>query len=204
MVGKGQPTLLATISQLDPIWFYGSISEVDYLRGKKVEQETGLQFTNAPLTLILADGTEHPAPGRWVFADRAVDSTTGTLRARAKFANPGGVLRPGMFARVRMVLKIDRPRILIPQRAVQELQGKHFVWVVDDAQTAAQRPVKAGMRAGSGWVIDEGLRAGERIIVEGAQKARQGAPVQPMTAEEMAQAAAAARKSGAQKSAVKE
>jgi len=203
LVGKGQPTLLATISQLDPIWFYGSISEVDYLRGLEVERRFGLRFIDVPLTLILADGSEHAEPGKWVFADRAVDTTTGTLRARAVFPNPGGALRPGMFGRVRMVLRIDRPSLLVPQRAVQELQGKHFVWVVDDAKTAMQRPVKAGVRFGSAWVIDEGLKAGERIIVEGAQKARQGAPVQPMTAEEMAQAAAA-RQAGAQKPVAKE
>jgi membrane fusion protein (multidrug efflux system) len=203
LVGKGQPTLLATISQLDPIWFYGNISEVDFLRGLEVERRFGLRFIDVPLTLILADGSEHAEPGRWVFADRAVDTTTGTLRARAVFPNPGGALRPGMFGRVRMVLRIDRPSILVPQRAVQELQGEHFVWVVDNANTATQRPVKAGVRAGSAWVIDEGLQAGERIIVEGAQKARQGAPVHPMTAEEMAQAAAE-RQAGAQKPAGKE
>lgn len=203
LVGKGQPTLLATISQLDPIWFYGNISEVDYLRGLEVERRFGLRFIDVPLTLILADGSEHAEPGKWVFADRAVDTTTGTLRARAVFPNPGGALRPGMFGRVRMVLRIDRPSILVPQRAVQELQGKHFVWVVDDAKSATQRPVKAGVRFGSGWVIDEGLQAGERIIIEGAQKARQGAPVQPMTAEEMAQAAAA-RRAGSQKPAAQE
>lgn len=196
LVGKGQPTLLATISQLDPIWFYGSISEVDYLRGLEVQRRFGLRFADVPLTLILANGAEHPEPGKWVFSDRALDATTSTLRARAVFANPEGALRPGMFGRVRMVLRIDHPSILIPQRAVQELQGKFFVWVVDDERKASQRSVEAGVRVGSAWVINEGLKAGERIIIEGGQKVGQGGVVHPLTAAEWAQAAAGAAPAG--------
>lgn len=192
LVGKGQPTLLATISQLDPIWFYCSVSEVQYLTTQREVQGTGRQVEDIPVTLILADGSEHPQTGRWVFRDRAVDAATGTLRVRAEFANPNQVLRPGMFARVRMNLKIERDSILIPQRAVQELQGKNFVWLVDAGNKAAQRPVQVGARVGSDWIIKEGLAASERIIVEGAQKAREGQPVQPMTAAQMAALAAQA------------
>lgn len=187
LVGKGQPTLLATISQLDPIWFYCNISEVDYLKGERAVRNTGQKFSQIPLTLILSDGTEHPEPGRWVFLDRAVDVTTGTLRARAEFPNPNGVLRPGMFARVRMSVETQQARILIPQRAVQELQGKYFVWVVSEDNTTSQRPVEVGDRIGSDWVIQEGLQAGERIVVEGLQKVRDGAKVQPMNAAQLAQ-----------------
>jgi len=191
LVGKGQPTLLATISQLDPIWFYGNISDVDYLRGQKIEKELGLRLDQLPLTLILPDGSEHSEPGRWVLGDTAIDTSTGTLRARAVFANPGGVLRPGMFARVRMSIDTKTPRILIPQRAVQELQGHAFVWVVSEEKKSVQRSVKVGPRVASGWIILEGLNAGERIVVEGLQKVTQGGAVTPMTAAELAQAAAA-------------
>jgi membrane fusion protein (multidrug efflux system) len=134
----------------------------------------------------------HPEQGKWVFLDRAVDAATGTLRARAQFTNPDQVLRPGMFARIRISLKTEQDSIVLPQRAVQELQGKNFVWVVDQGDVASQRPVQVGLRTGSDWIIEDGVKAGDRIIVEGIQKARQGAPVQPMTADQVAQAAAAA------------
>jgi RND family efflux transporter MFP subunit len=194
LVGKGQPTLMATISTLDPIWFYCAISEVDYLRAERKIQETGRKLGDVPVTLILADGSELPDPGRWVFVDRAVDVTTGTLRARAEFANARKVLRPGMFARARISLKTEKDSILVPQRAVQELQGKSFVWVVGDGDKASQRPVKVGAEIGSDVIILEGLKAGERIILEGVQKVRDGSPVQPSTAAQMAEAAAQAAK----------
>jgi membrane fusion protein (multidrug efflux system) len=192
LVGKGQPTLLATISTLDPIWFYCALSEVDYLRAERKVRETGRRVTDLPVTLILADGSEHPDTGKWVFLDRAVDVTTGTLRARAEFANSKNVLRPGMFARVRINLKTEKDSILVPQRAVQELQGKNFVWVVDADNKSTQRPVTPGPSIGSDVIIQEGLKPGERVIVEGVQKARHGELVQPRTAAQMAEAAQAA------------
>ncbi|MCP5519156.1 MAG: efflux RND transporter periplasmic adaptor subunit [Verrucomicrobiales bacterium] len=198
LVGRGEPTLLATISQLDPIWFYCNISEVDYLRAERKAKESGRRLGDLPVTLILADGSTHPETGRWVFLDRAVDPTTGTLRARAEFANPDKVLRPGMFGRVRITLATDRPSILVPQRAVQELQGQNFVWVVGADNTASQRPVEMGARLGGQWVVGSGLEAGERLVVEGLQKMRQGAPVQPMTAGQLAQAQAATATAGGQ------
>ena len=190
LVGKGEPTLLATISQLDPIWFYCNVSEVEYLQAERQIRESGRKIEEVPVTILLADGTEHSETGRWVFLDRAVNSTTGTLRARAEFANPDKLLRPGMFARGRMNLPAQPNSILIPQRAVMELQGNKFVWVVDAENKATQRPVTARSRLGGSWIIQSGLEPGETIIVEGQQKAREGAPVQPMTAEQMAQAAA--------------
>jgi membrane fusion protein, multidrug efflux system len=134
LVGKGEPTLLATISQLDPIWFYCAISEVDYLHAQRTANALGRQIGDLPVTLILADGSEHPEPGKWVFLDRAVDVTTGTIRARAEFSNPDGLLRPGMFARIRISLRIEGGNILVPERALAELQGKSFVWVVGARQ----------------------------------------------------------------------
>jgi membrane fusion protein (multidrug efflux system) len=192
LVGKGQPTLLATISTLDPIWFYCAISEVDFLRAERKLQESGRQLGDVPVTLILADDTELGEPGKWVFLDRAVDAATGTLRARAEFANARKLLRPGMFARVRIGLKMEQDSLLVPQRAVQELQGKTFVWLVDAASKATQRSVQVGAEVGSDVIILGGLKAGDRLIVEGVQKVREGALVQAKTAAQIAAALAAA------------
>lgn len=193
LVGKGEPTLLATISRLNPMWFYCAISEADYLHAERTAREAGRQMGELPVTLILADGSEHPEPGKWVFLDRAVDAATGTIRARAEFLNPDELLRPGMFARVRVSLKTEQGNLLVPERALVELQGKYFVWVVGPDNKAGQRPVRvAPMRIRGNAVVLEGLQAGERIVVEGLQKVREGTVVEPRTAAEMAQAAAPA------------
>ncbi|HOX56056.1 MAG TPA: efflux RND transporter periplasmic adaptor subunit [Candidatus Paceibacterota bacterium] len=191
LVGKGTPTLLATISTLDPIWFYCSVSEVEYLRAERRAVESGQRIGDLPVTLVLADGWELPYPGKWVFLDRAVDPTTGTLRLRAEFPNTKKVLRPGMFARARVNIKIEKEIIVIPERAVQELQGKSFVWVIGADNKATQRPVKVAIQVGERLLLLEGLQAGERIVVEGLQKLRDRGLVQPVTAEQLAQAAAA-------------
>ena len=192
LVGKGQPTLLATISTLDPIWFYCNVSEAQYLRGQAESRRTGKNLEDLPITLILTTGTEHPAKGKIVFLDRAVDVKTGTLRMRAAFPNPERLLRPGMFARIKVDIGTRPDSILVPERAVTELQGKNFVWVVGADNKATQRAVSVGETIGENLVILEGLKAGERIITEGLQKVSEGAPVQPMTAAQMAQAAAQA------------
>jgi len=191
LVGKGEPTLLATISTLDPIWFYCNISEVGYLKAEAESRRSGWKIMDLPVSLLLADGSVHPDKGKFVFIDRAVDVRTGTLRVRAEFANPTKVLRPGMFTRIRVELGVLTNSILVPARALTELQGKNFVWVIGEDNKAAQRPVRVERQIGEGFLIPEGLKAGERIVVEGLQKVRQDAPVQPMTAEQMAAAAAA-------------
>lgn len=197
LVGKGEPTLLATISTLDPIWFYCSVSEVEYLKAERRLAEKGRRLSDTPVTLILADGSEHSDPGRWVFLDRAVDATTGTLRARAEFPNPTKVLRPGMFARARISVKTDQDSILVPERALVELQGKYFVWVVGSDNKTSQRPVQPGsLRVGGNAVILDGLKPGERIVVEGLQKVREGTEVKPLTATEMDAATPAAKPTG--------
>lgn len=199
LVGKGEPTLLATISQVDPIWFYCAISEVDYLHADRLAREAGRKMGELPVTLILTDGTEHPEPGKWVFVDRIVDPATATIRARAEFPNPSRVLRPGMFARVRISLPTEEGNILVPERALTELQGRNFIWILDGENKARQRSVEvAPVRLGPDAVVLKGLEPGERIVVEGLQKLREGAPVKPMTAEQLAEAAAqAARQSEA-------
>ena len=184
LVGKGQPTLLATISSLDPIWFYCNVGEVEFLRAEAEAKRTGRRVADLPLTLILANGVAHPAPGKFVFLDRAVDTKTGTLRLRAEFANPTKLLRPGMFARVIVHLGARADSLLVPERAVAELQGKNFVWVIGTDSKASQRPVKVGELVGDGVLIVDGLKAGERIVVEGLQKVREGGLVTPLTAAE--------------------
>jgi membrane fusion protein (multidrug efflux system) len=191
LVGKGEPTLLATISQLDPIWFYCNVGEAQYLKADSVSRSTGRNLADLPLTLILANGSAHADKGKFVFIDRAVDTKTGTLRVRAEFPNAAKVLRPGMFARIKVDAGVRPDSILVPERAVTELQGKNFVWVIGSDNKAAQRSVKVGDQVGEGLLILEGLKAGERIVVEGLQKVREGAPVQPKTAAQMAEAAAA-------------
>ena len=193
LVGKGQPTLLATISTLDPIWFYCNVSEVQYLSAKANSRSSGLQLADLPATLLLSDGSEHQDKGKFVFIDRAVDIKTGALRVRAEFPNHEKVLRPGMFARIRVDLGVRPDSILVPERAVTELQGKNFVWVITSDNKATQRAVKVGDAVGGSFLILEGLKPGERIVLEGLQKVREDATVQPMMAQEMAMAAQAAK-----------
>jgi RND family efflux transporter MFP subunit len=191
LVGKGQPTLLVTISVLDPIWFYCNVSEVQYLKAENEARRTGKKVEDLPVTLLLADGTIHPDKGKFVFIDRVVDIKTGTLRVRAEFANSAKLLRPGMFGRIRVDLGARPNSILVPERAVAELQGKNFVWIIGQDNKATQRPVKVGGQIGSDLEILEGLKAGDRIVVEGLQKVREGAEVKPMTAAQIAEAAKA-------------
>jgi RND family efflux transporter MFP subunit len=193
LVGKGQPTLMATMSSLDPIWFYCAVSEVQYLKAENEVRRTGKQISELPVSLILADGSVHPAKGKFVFIDRAVDSKTGTLRVRAEFANAQKLLRPGMFSRIKVDLGVRPDSILVPERAVAELQGKNFVWVVGTDNKATQRAVKVGETLGENVLVTEGLKNGDRIVTEGLQKVREGAVVQPMTAAQMAEAAAQAK-----------
>ncbi len=199
LVGKGTPTLLATISKLDPIWFYCNVSEVSYLRAEAETQRTGKRIEDLPVALILADGATHSDTGKFVFIDRAVDPKTGTLRVRAEFSNTRKTLRPGMFGRIVADLGARPDSVLVPERAVAELQGKNFVWVIAADNKATQRAVKVGNQIGEKLLILEGLKAGERIVVEGLQKVREGALMKPVTAEEAAQAAQAARQAEAAK-----
>lgn len=186
LVGKGEPTLMATISTLNPIWFYCNVSEVALLKAEAEIRRTGKKISDAPVSLILADGSTHPERGKIVFMDRAVDVKTGTLRVRAAFPNPQKMLRPGMFARIQVDLGTRPDSLMAPQRAVMELQGKNFVWVIGPDNKATQRPIAVGQQIGDSLLVLEGLKAGERIVVEGLQKVREGAEVKPLTAEQAA------------------
>ena len=177
LVGKGEPTLLATISTLDPIWFYCNVSEVDYIRAEEKSRALGRDIASLTLTLILPNGAEHSDQGRFVFIDRAVNVKTGTLRVRAEFPNKDKLLRPGMFSRVRVNLGARPDCITVPERAIVSLQGKSFIWVVGSDGKVTQRSVTTGEQVGSVFIINEGLKAGDKIVVEGVNKLREGIPV---------------------------
>lgn len=175
-------TVLTTVSEIQPIKVYFSVSEQEYLpfATRVSEVMTG---KHAPkkntLELILADGSVYPHKGSIVTADRQVDLKTGTIRFAAEFPNPGGVLRPGQFARVRFPTAVAEGALLVPQRAVVETQGSYQVAVVTADDKATIRPVKVGERVGNMWIIKEGLEPSDKVIVEGFQKVKEGAPVNP-------------------------
>jgi membrane fusion protein (multidrug efflux system) len=181
LVGKAEPTLLATVSALDPIYVDFSITEADYLR--LVKRIPGLgrgqvrRDTPARLELVVADATTFPHKGRPIFADRAIDVKTGTIQVRAEFPNPQRVLRPGQFGRVRAVTEDVPNAVLVPQLAVQELQGAKTVLVVGEGDKVVARTVTLGDASGDAYIVLSGLKPGERVIVEGIQKVRPGMQV---------------------------
>ena len=139
------------------------------------------QAKQAVFTLLLADGSEHPHQGKLVFLDRNVDTRTGTIMFEAEFPNPDQLLRPGQYARIRALLDTARGALLVPQRAVRELQGAYHVMVVGADGTVAQRLVTTAERVGSLWRIDQGLEAADQVLVDGLQKVRPGMKVVPKT-----------------------
>ncbi len=182
LVGRGQSTLLTRISQVDSIHVRFTIPERDYLYYARRRQErTGHRAPgeSLPFELILADGSVHPYSGHLVFVDRNVDPQTGTILLEASFPNPGAVVRPGQYARVRAAVDLKNGAILVPQRAVMELQGTFNVAVVGNDDTVEIRAVRPAERIGNLWVIDSGLKPSERIVVEGLQKVRTGVKVNP-------------------------
>src|SRR5262249_4129858 len=189
LVGKGDPTLLATVSAINPIFVDFSITEADYLRMVKRIPTLGrgeVPKDQRPiLDLILADGSVFPHKGRPIFVDRAIDQKTGTIQVRAEVANPQWVLRPGQFGRVRAVTEEVPNAILVPQVAVQDLQGAKTVLVVGEGDKVAQRTVTLREAYQDFYIVTAGLKAGERVIVEGIQKTRPGmqvkAEVKPLT-----------------------
>jgi membrane fusion protein (multidrug efflux system) len=181
LVGKGEATLLDTVSSIDPIRVNLSISEAEYLRFIE-NQKKGRAGAGPTLELLLADGSVFPQKGRVVFADRAVDVKTGTLSIVAEFPNPGGVLRPGQFGRVRAAAEVAENVILVPQRAVQEIQGTKSVLVVGADNVVTLRTISPGESVGDLLIVRDGVKPGERVIVDGIQKARPGSPVNPSAA----------------------
>jgi membrane fusion protein (multidrug efflux system) len=192
LVGRGESTLLTTVSQLDPILFRAGVSEAEYLNLARRAEEIKRQQESelAAVELLLANGTVHPQPGRVDVVDRAVDPTTGTLSVQFAFGNPDGILRPGQYGRARFVMEKRIGALLVPQRAVQELQNLYSVATVGADGKVAFKNVKVGPRVDTLWVIDEGLQPGDRVVVEGLQRVKDGAAVdaKPVAAEPAAAA----------------
>ncbi|HUL79295.1 MAG TPA: efflux RND transporter periplasmic adaptor subunit [Vicinamibacteria bacterium] len=182
LVGRGESTLLTTVSQVDPILFRAGISEAEYLKLAKRIQEKGRPARQAEIELLLADGTVHPYKGSIDAVERAVDPTTGTLAVQVKFPNPQRVVRPGQYGRARFVSETKIGALLVPQRAVQELQNLYSVATVTPENKVAFRNVKVGPRVDGMWVIEEGLKPGEKVVVEGLQKVKDGIAVSPKAA----------------------
>ena len=168
--------VLTTVSTLDPIRDYFTVSEQEYLALRK--QFPGSDAERWKLQLTLSDGTRYPHEGEFYFADRQVNQGTGAIQLAALFANPGNVLRPGQYGKVRAVLRIQRNALVIPQAAVTDEQGSYLVTVVGSEGRVVMRPVQVGERTGTMWVIQNGLRPGERVVVEGQQNLRSGMLVQ--------------------------
>jgi len=185
LVGPGSIEELTTVSTVNPIKCYVSLSEQEYMRAE--EQKTK-RAGKVPLELILSDGSTYPHKGEVAFADRQVDVRTGTIRVASIFPNPKNLLRPGMFSRVRAEMGIKKAALVIPQRAVTEVQGRYMVAVVSPDNKMAIKPVKVGDRFGQLWVINEGLQLGEKVVAEGTQKVREGMVVSPKPFEAKAQA----------------
>jgi RND family efflux transporter MFP subunit len=176
-------TVLTGVSQVDPIKTYFPISGEDYLRiAGKIHPEAVNLLSNAspvPLQLILSNGGTYAYGGNILFADRQVDQQTGTIRIAGAFANPGNILRPGQYAKVRAVTQILKGALLIPQRAVSQLQGSAQVAVVGADNKVSIRAVQTGERVDAMWVISSGLMAGDQVVAEGTQKVKAGSTVAP-------------------------
>jgi RND family efflux transporter MFP subunit len=170
---------VTTVSTLDPVRANFTVSEQEYLSFRR---QTGVEVAKLPLDLILSDGSTYERKGRFFFADREVNQNTGSIQLTALFPNPGNILRPGQYAKVRAQIGMKQGALLVPQRSVTELQGTYQVAVVDAQNKVAIVNVKIGDRIGTQWVINEGLKPGDRVVAEGVQKVGPGATVVPQQA----------------------
>ena len=194
LVGKSEPTLLATVSTVDPIYVDFPVAEADYLRlapRVRLDPQGRPRGERTPLEMFLTDDRPLPRKGYIVFVERAVDAKTGTIGVRAEFPNPDKAIRPGQFARVRGVVEQRENAVLVPQLAVLEQQGSKTALVVEANDTVALRAITVDERIGEFYVVKTGLEPGERVIVEGTQKVRAGMQVKPVP-----KAAAPAGRSG--------
>jgi len=185
LVGQGETTQLATVQQLDPIYVNLTQSSTDLLNLQQAMASGQLKTigqgkNKARVTLVTDDGRTYPLPGKLLFSDVTVDSTTGSVTIRAEFPNPDRTLLPGMYVRAKLEQAVNESAILVPQQAViRDLNGS-TVLVVGEDNKVAVRPVKTGAAQGDSWVVTDGLKPGDRVIVEGLQKVKPGAPVKPV------------------------
>jgi len=182
----GATSVLTSVSQVDPIKAYFTVSEqefMDFHRRFPTEESVEQQRRHISLELLLADGRVYERAGTIYFADRQVNPATGAIRIAGVFANPNNLLRPGSYGRIRASVRTQNAALLVPQRAVIEIQGGYQVAVVGGDNKVSIRPVAVGERVGKMWIITEGLKAGERVVVEGLMKVRDGIPVRVGSAE---------------------
>jgi RND family efflux transporter MFP subunit len=176
-------SILTSVSQVEPIKAYFPISEREYVLVQKHSDAPSskhtIRFFGTSLELILTDGSSYPQKGKILLADRQVDSSTGTIRIVAAFPNPGNVLRPGQYGRLRVETDMKKGALLLPQSAVAESQGTYQVVVIGSDHRVTMRTVKPGETVGTMWVIDEGLKPGEQVAVEGLQNLKQGTLITP-------------------------
>jgi membrane fusion protein, multidrug efflux system len=193
LVGPSMTEELTSVSTVNPIKAYINISEREYLGLREKSQ----RVENIALELILADGSTYPDKGKFALADRQINAGTGTLKVGSLFPNPGNILRPGGFGLIRALMEVRKGALLIPQRAVGDIQGKHLVAVVGSDNKVDIRMVKVGERIGSDWIISEGLKPGETVIAEGIQKVKPAMVVNPQPFDPESAAKAAATKAAA-------
>jgi RND family efflux transporter MFP subunit len=173
---------VTSVSDVDPIKVYFTVSESEYLEWNKrfpTESSREAAGKQLRLQLILANGSTYPRDGTFYFADRQVNQSTGAIRIAGLFPNPGNILRPGGYGRVRTAVRVQKDALLVPQRAVSELQGAYQVAIVDAQNKVSIRTVQVGDRVGTEWIVSEGLKPGERVVAEGVQKVRPGMQVNP-------------------------
>ncbi|MEW5769694.1 MAG: efflux RND transporter periplasmic adaptor subunit [Pseudomonadota bacterium] len=182
LVGRGEATPLATIEQYEPIWVDFSQSSADFLRLREAVKSGKALAAKAPVQLVLENGQVYRQAGRLLFNDLSVDPGTGSVGLRAEFPNPGRELLPGQFVTVRLPVAQAENVIVVPQRAVQATNGTQLVMLVGPEGKAMPQPVKTAGLSGDDWIIAEGLKGGEQVIVNGLQKARPGTPVKPVPA----------------------
>jgi membrane fusion protein (multidrug efflux system) len=193
LVGPPNGSTLTTVSTVDPIKVYFTMGEQEYLKftsRNPTQRERDAADKKLELELVLADGTTYPQKGTFFVADRQVDQKTGAIRMAGLFPNQGNTLRPGQYGRVRAATSTREGALLVPQRAVTELQGSYRVAVVDSNNKVSLRAVKVGERVENMWIIEDGLNPGESVIAEGTQRVKDGAAVRPKPYTKSAETAA--------------
>jgi membrane fusion protein (multidrug efflux system) len=178
LVGQGENTLLATVSTVDPVYVNFSISESDYVRA--VRDQYAAESRNSQIKMILADGSEYDHLGTYDMVDRAVDSRTGTLGVRVTFPNPARILRPGQYAKVRVLLETIPDAVVVPARGVVDTQGMKSLFVVDESGEVRSQPVTLGFEVNGLVAVKDGLKAGDMVIVDGIRRVRAGMKIKPV------------------------
>jgi membrane fusion protein, multidrug efflux system len=179
LLSPSMTTELTTVSTVDPIKVYFNISEREYLKIANAALAAGSKPERVPLELFLVDGSLYPQQGKVAVLNRQVDTSTGTFKVAALFPNPDNLLRPGQYGKIRATMSVDKGALLVPQRAVTEIQGKYLVAVVGADNKVDIRPVTVGERIGTEWIVSKGLQPGEQVVAEGTQKVRPGVIVTP-------------------------